>query len=199
MKRDHHFRPVVVELLEPRVVPSHITSIQPARIGPVNLSTRAVPVGGLAHAAVDQVNQEYDSFTSDYLQAQGAYFATDTSNATNASNATKFFRSYIQQRLNLLSQQLIRTFTQLPDSLNRPPKGSYAIQVFLRNNVTGTSPATLRTALAGNRAIPSIGTVTGGAATLYTEQALGAIESTRAATLNAATYLLKSTFQSGHH
>src|SRR3954470_23336619 len=98
MKGDDHFRPVVAELLEPRVVLSHGARILPASVAPVNVSTRAIPVGGLAHAAVDQVNQEFDSFTNDYLQAQGAYFSTDSSNATNAANATRFFRSYIVQR-----------------------------------------------------------------------------------------------------
>jgi hypothetical protein len=201
MKRDHHFRPVVAELLEPRVLPSHGARIQPATVSPVNASARAVPVGGLAHAVVDQVNQEFDSFTNDYLQAQGAYFATDSSNATNAANAERFFRSYIEQRLNLLAQQLIRTFTQLPGSLNRlpgaPPGGSYVLQVFLRDKINGTTAGSLRTALAGNKVIPAPGTVTGGAATLYTEQALGAIETARAATLNASTFLLRHTFQNG--
>lgn len=202
MRRDCRFRPEVREVLEQRLVLSPAVEVLPVTGGSVNVSARAVPVGGLAHAIVEQVNQLFDSFKNDYLQAQGAYFSSGTSAGTSAS---QFFFRFIVQRLNLLSEQLTRSFTQLPGSLTRIHGarlgGSFVLQVFLRTRITGMSSDSLRIALAGasprSGVIPPLGSVSGGAATLYTDEALTAIETARAATLNATSFLIRGTFKNG--
>lgn len=200
MAQRRRFRPGLTETLEDRVVLSHAASISVARL---NLSGRT---GNLASSAVDQVNQAFDSFTKDYLQAEGTYLSLDL---PQSGNPEKYFRLYVVQRLNLLAEQLTHTFTYLPNSLNRIPSssgpgGSPVLQVFLRRQITGGSSSSLLRALVGtgqnanNLPIPAVGTMKGTAATLYTAQSLSAIDATRAATLNAVGYLLNNTFKNGH-
>jgi hypothetical protein len=196
MSERHRFRPVVPESLERRVVLDRGARIAPVAIAPLDVSGRR---RDLAQAAADQVNQAFDAFTRDYLQAQGAYFAADPGQAPSAA---RFFRSFIVQRLNLLGQQLTRTFTQLPGSLNRLPNaapgGSIVLQSFLRTRITGNSPDSLRVALAGpNNPIPPVMT-SGTTATLYTSQAISAIETARTSTQNGVGFLLNRTFKNGH-
>lgn len=194
MKKRKRFCPGATTL-EDRALLSHAADIAPLTPAPLDLSGRSHTA--LIQSAADSVNQIFDSFTADYLQTQGAYFAS-------TNNSPGLFHSYIIQRLNLMSQQLVKTFTHVPGSLNMlpgaGPGGSTALQIFLRRYINGPTPTSLATALAGtggHNPIPPSNT-TGTTATLYTTQALAAIETARAATLNSVSFLINHTFRAGH-
>jgi len=198
MSQRHRFRPGHADLLEDRVVLSRVAPIAVAKL---NVSART---GNIASAAVDQVNLAFDSFTKDYLQAEGLYLSLKSN---DGGDPERYFRLSVVQRLNVLSQQLTHTFTYLPNSLNRVssagPSGSAVLQVFLRKQITGNGSESLLRALVGvqnqaNPPIPAVGTMTGDSATLYTTQSLSAIDASRAATLNAVNFLLHNTFKNGH-
>ncbi len=71
MKERRRFRPTTVEWLETRVVLNASAHIAPVSVGHVTTNAR----NAATQAVVNNVNSSFDSFTSDYLQAQGAYFA----------------------------------------------------------------------------------------------------------------------------
>lgn len=196
MKQRHRFRPAILEMLENRMVLSHGVSFAPVAVNHLNHSGRRSVK--LSQVAIDETNQFFDSFTRDYLQVQGAYFAADAKDL----NAKLTFREYIVQRTNLLAQQLTRTFAQLPGSLNRLPSSSGSATVlasFLQNRINGAASPSLRASLAGGargNTIP-VPPVSGPAATLYTYQAISAIETARTATLNSASFLIHHTFING--
>jgi hypothetical protein len=201
MSRDTHarlrrpFRPGTPDGLEERLALSRAGLVAPIAVNKLNLSGRST--ADLQAQAVDQINQSFNSFTTDYLQAQGAYFST----AAN-SGSEPYFRGFIAQRIELLAQQLTRIFVQIPGGTTRlpvgNPGGSIVLQAYLRSHITGTGAGTLHTALLGSAApIPNPGVLSGGAATLYTDQALFAIETARTATLNAVGFLLRHTFHNG--
>lgn len=197
MRASNRFRPVVsdADALESRVTPSAGVRIVAPTIAPLNVSARGV---SLTRAAVDQINASFDSFSRDYLQAQGTFFAS--AGTPDASQAKRFLRGYVVQRIGLLSAELTRTFSHLPQALNRvstsSPGGSLAVRSFLRSRIDGTSGNTLQVALTSG--IPEV-TTKNAAATLYTDQALTAIESARATTLNATSFLLRHSFHIGRH
>jgi hypothetical protein len=193
MRERRQFRPERLEGLEARVVLSNRGLIAPATVGKLNTSAKT----NSNQAVVDQVNQTYESFTSDYLQAQGAYLA----NGASAANHTAFSH-YVGQRVKLLAAQLTTIFVHVPGSLNLAPKsspgGPVVVQSFLRSYVNGPAPTSLLVALEGRKggtgAIPPAGT-TGTTATLYTDQALSAIATTQTITLNSVGFLVSHRFQ----
>lgn len=200
MSQRNRFRPVVWNRLESRVALTQLAGIAPATVAPLNLSNR---VRNLNVAAVDQINQAFDRFTQDFLQAQGAYFASSqTQSAGDVASAKIYFRSFLVQRVNLLAQELTNVFVQLPGGVRRgSPNGPPVVQSFLRQRINGPASSTLTTQLAGRgpsqNQIPNANTA-GSAATLYTSFALTTIDTARATTLNASGYLLKGTFSNGH-
>jgi hypothetical protein len=199
MRDRHRFRPDDMVGLEGRLLLSRA-----ARSAPVIFARSNIPTShaDIVFAATDQVNQAFDSFTSGYLQVQGTYFASDPA---QGANAAKYFRSYIVESLGLLDQKLTRTFTTLPGSSAKhpstSPNGSTVLQDFLAKQINGKSQSNLLLSLAGtnvkNSPIPPIGT-SGPVATLYTEQALSAIETARAATLNQTDFLILHSQDKGH-
>lgn len=204
------FRPDLGGPLEDRVVLSRAAGFAAAGIVPVQVAPLDVSGRGtsLVRSVNDAINQAFESFKRDYLQSQAAYFATDTG-TTNPNVAQQLFRSYIGERLNLLTQELTRAFIHVPGSLNRVASTnqgtSLVVQAFLRNRISGPGQLSLQRALIGRPtpggaggAIPLVGTVTGPTITLYTNQALASIDSARAATVNATTFLLNDTFKNGH-
>lgn len=197
VKQRHRFRPTILEMLENRMVLSHGVSFAPVAVNHLNLSGRRGVT--LSQVSIDETNQFFDSFTRDYLQVQGAYFATD---ATMAPTARGTFREYVVQRVNLLAEQLTRTFALLPGSLNRLPPSSGSTTVlasFLQTRINGATSTSLRTSLIGgprSGAIP-ITPISGPAATLFTYQAISAIETARTATMNSASFLIHHTFVNG--
>jgi hypothetical protein len=201
MKDRHRFLPTGVEPLEPRAVPSHVSGlISPVAIHPVTVVHTPLP--DLYTRVTTAVNQAFDSFTTDYLQAQGTYLATSL--ATPGP-----FQSFIRQRVSLLSEELVRAFAQVPGSFNQLPTtfggtgGSIVLQTFLRRQI-GTpragqpdgGPGTLLFSLLNN--IPPITAGSSASVTLYTLDATTAIATARAATVNGVRFLVHHTFHNGH-
>jgi hypothetical protein len=194
MKGRHRFRPAFLQDLEPRVVLSGGAQISPAPVGKLTINARST----ITHQVVDQINVAFDSFTTDYLQAQGAYLHDST-----APHATTAFANYVNQRVELLAAQLTRIFAHVPGSLNRlqtsTPGGPVVLQSFLRTRINGLGRTSLLVSLNGRRgvgssALPPAGT-TGTTATLYTDQAISAIETARTASINSAAFLFSHSFQ----
>jgi hypothetical protein len=144
---------------------------------------------------VNNVNQSFDSFTSDYLQAQGTYFAADSDAARSV------MRQYVEQRIDLLAAQLTSIFTHVRGSLNQlqvtTPGGPVILQTFLKTRIDGRSDKTLHFALLrrgpNQGAIPPVG-MTDTTAALYTGEALTAIETSRTVTLNSVGFLCSRSF-----
>lgn len=203
------FRPDAIGPLEDRVVLSRAAGFAPVGIAPVQVAPVDVSGRGtsLVRAVNDAINVAFESFKRDYLESQAAYFASNVS-ITGANQAQQLFRSFITQRLNLLNQELTRIFVQVPGGLNRISSSqgnSLVVQSFLRNRINGPGQLSLERALIGRPTpngtggvIPLVGTVSGSGITLYTNQALAAIDSARAATINATSFLLNDTFKNGH-
>jgi hypothetical protein len=191
MRDRHRFRPAVGEPLEGRRLLSAKGLVTPVVVKPLPI-TRPTETSQ-ALQATTAVNQDFDAFTQDYLQAQATYLASP-----GVPPGT--FSTYITQRVELLSQDLVKAFTPLPGSLNRLPGsfgigGSIVLQAFLRRVIVGPQPGTLLSELRGN--IPVTG-LTGPAATLVTLNATTAIATARTATLNSVNFLLRHTFHNGH-
>jgi hypothetical protein len=76
------------------------------------------------------------------------------------------------------------------------------LQVFLRSQITGTQPGTLRSDLVGSNFDENAQLMPAQAgedniASLYTARSLNAVETARTTTVNAAGYLLRGTFKHG--
>jgi hypothetical protein len=194
MNGRHRFRPASLPGLETRVLLSKGALIAPVTVGKLTINARNT----ITHQVVDQVNVAFDSFTTDYLQAQGAYLQDST-----APHASAAFTNYVNQRVELLAAQLVRIFAHIPGSLDRlqtsTPGGPVVLQSFLRTRINGEGRTSLLMSLIGRRglrssALPPPGT-TGTTATLYTDQAISAIETARTASINSAAFLFSHSFQ----
>jgi hypothetical protein len=200
--------------LEARVVMSQGAMMTSALVlNPAQHSPRA-----LRHlSAQDRVNQAFDRFTTDYLQAQQIYLASTGFPATGTTTAESTFKDYTTQRVNLLAQELVQALIRLPGALNRlqanqrvTPSMSTTLQAFLYRKINGngvTPPAapspvaqydntSLLTALNGMvPPQPAAGnTIPPATVTLFTLRASDAIESARINTINAAYLMSSSTF-----
>ena len=203
MKDRHRFRPSGVEPLETRTAPAAGGLIAAVAVRPALVVHASLPD---LYARVSLlVNQAFDSFTRDYLQAQGTYLAPVKPPAVAASAP---FATFIRERVRLLSQELVRAFAQVPGSLNRLPStfggtgGSIVLQTFLRRQIgdargrqSDGQPGTLLNSLLNN--VPPAGIGTSPATTLYTLNATTAVETARAATINGVRFLVHNTFKNG--
>ncbi|WP_152054370.1 hypothetical protein [Tautonia marina] len=141
----------------------------------------------------DEIDRIFDSFTTDYLQAQSAYLASDLAGVDAARAA---FQAATTQRVNLLSQQLTQSLVRLPGVLSKD-KGMAAapLQQFLTRRITHPRLPTslLATLLNTSRNIP----LSPGApeAALYTLTATNAIESARVTTINASKFAISGVFR----
>src|SRR5208337_1125291 len=181
--------------LEARVVMSQGALTSPALVlSPVQQSPRA-----LRHLSPqNRVNQAFDQFTTDYLQAQQVYL-----DSTGLTNADTTFKNYIAQSVNLLAQELVQALGRLPGATAKlqpkqriDPSLSTTLQSFLFRKINGTNTTydniSLLTALNNAVPTPAAGTTLSPAAvTLFTLQASNAIETARINTENAA-YLMSS-------
>ena len=193
--------------LEERLVLSQATLAAPCFIlNPARRSAFA-----LRHLSPQQrVGQAFDSFTTDYLQAQQIFFQS-----TGLSNAQTTFTNYINQRVSLLTQELIHALGRLPGASSklRPNQRitqsmSTTLQSFLYRKIDGNvAPNTdtsygnisLLTALKTDLpTVPTDGTaISPTAAALYSLKASNAIEAARLSTINAA-YLMSSGMYAKH-
>lgn len=201
MKERRRFRPDRVEPLEPRAVPGAGVGGLIAPVPVHHVTIVRTPLPDLYVRVTTAVNQAFDAFTTDYLQAQGTYFAAPATGAPA-------FQNYIRQRVRLLSEQLVRAFAAVPGSLNRLPStfggtgGSLVLQAFLRRQIgvargqqVNGGNGTLLAALLSN--VPPATVAATPAATLYTLNATTAIETARTATVNGIRFLVHHTFENG--
>jgi hypothetical protein len=197
MKTRHRFSPETVQGLEPRVVLSKAAGFAPISPAPLTIRAR----NNAAQAVVNAVNTSFDSFSTDYLQAQGAYLAAPNGGSHNA------FKSFVVQRVELLAAQLTRIFAHVPGSLSRlqtsSSGGPVVVQAFLRSRINGSSSRSLLRALEGGGgnpgAIPPVRMAVSTStidtiATIYTDQAISAIETARTASLNSVGFLYGKAF-----
>lgn len=199
MKNRRRFRPVAVEALELRLALTFGGPLNPALIGTLSPHVRASGPIGRVRA---QVNASFDRFSADYSQAQGAFLSSGATTAVLPA-----FKSFTEQRVGLLAQELARTLARVPGSNERIANmnqqkmngSNVVLSGFLNRKINGTGAvgaSSLLTALTGNAVLPAVGT-TGSGATLYTLAATNAIQSARAATINAIQFMVNGTFNNG--
>lgn len=191
--------------LEARLVLSQGALTSPALVlNPAQQSPRA-----LRHLSPQQrVNEAFDQFTTDYLQAQQVYLAS-----TGLANASTTFQDYTTQRVGLLTQELIQALGRLPGATAklRPgqrltPSMSTSLQSFLFRKINGNTAITATTSYdnvslltALKNAVPPAPaagtTLSPAAATLFTLQASSVIQTARINTENAAYLMSSGTYQ----
>jgi hypothetical protein len=140
----------------------------------------------------DAIDRSFDSFTSDYLDAQSAYLADSNTVSKNAFIATT------RQRVSLLQQELTQILARVPGSLTRN-KGASAnsMQQFLTRQISGDrrqSRSLMSVLINENTTVPPVG-ANGPSVTLYTLTATNAIEAARVATVNATKFSASGIFR----
>jgi selenocysteine lyase/cysteine desulfurase len=192
MRQPHRFCPGIVEGLEDRLALSRGVTVAPVVVGKVPAAQHQ----SATHAVVNNINLAFTAFTADYLQAEGAYLASDSKSSEGV------FRTFVGQRVNLLAAQLTRVFAHIPGSLSllqtSSSGGPVVLQNFLRTRINGDDRSSLLTALVGRGSL--VGAVppynaSGPTATLYTDQATTAIETAQATTINCVAFLYSQSFQ----
>lgn len=185
---------VAQHLRSPAAAPA-ARSFQPA--------VRAIyPRGSGAYRISDQVEAAFNSFTTDYLQAQALYLEAiaDPNVSADIADASKnLFIASTQTRIGVLVQDLTQSLSRLPNSLKRERgRSTVPLQDFLIRNITHPNNNTsLLSNLTNSKTIPPRGT-TGAAASLYTLNALNAIKAAKTATTNGAFFLSSNTFRPRH-
>jgi hypothetical protein len=199
--KQHRFRPFACEELELRALLTHGGPLNPALIGTLSPNTRAVGPLGRVQA---QVNASFDRFSTDYFQAQGAFLS-----AGSTSGLLPAFKTFTEQRVNLLAQELTRTLARVPGSYTRiantgqqAQNGSNVVLTgFLNRKINGTGSVganSLLTTLTSNALLPPAGTA-GAGASLYTLAATNAIQTARAASINAVRFMATGAFNNSKH
>lgn len=200
MRRAHRFRPTDLDTLEGRLLMTGNLAKHTLASQIVGGATPGTPTNkGAVRRIADTINQSFDNFTTDYLQAQSAYL-TASSADSSAINANKaLFKSFIQQRISLLSQELVQELARVPGSLRRLTSSQRSqfgnsqvyLQAFLHTRINGPGRVSLQQLL--TKQINLVPT-TQGAGLLYTMSATNAIESARTATINAAGFVSNGNF-----
>ncbi len=198
MRKRHRFQPVIGDSLEARLVLTHGGTIAPGLIGTLSANPRA---SGAVGRDVAQVNAAFNQFTSNYLQAQGAYLSSGTAADSTAMKA------FATQAVEVLAQSLTRTLSRIPASLvyikdahQRSIDGnsSVVLQAILYKRIDGGSgSASLLQTLTSTSVIPTT-PPTGASASLYTLTATNAIQAARLGMINAVKLLVINKFDNGH-
>ena len=200
MKNRRRFRPVASEALEPRLALTHGGPLNPALIGTLSPNVRASGPIGRVRA---QVNASFDRFSADYSQAQGAFLSS-----VGTAAVLPAFKSFTEQRVSLLAQELARTLARVPGSNERIANmnqqhnngSNVVLSGFLNRKINGPMGSgmpgvnSLLATLTSDAVTPAAG-ATGSGATLYTLAATNAIQSARAATINAIGFMVNGTFR----
>jgi hypothetical protein len=198
MKGRRRFQPTSWGCLEARLVLTHGGPLSPALIGTLSPNLRAL---GPTARVVAQVNAAFNEFTTNYLQAQGAYLSSGTTADSTA------FKSFTTQSVQLLAQNLTRTMVRLPGSLvyikdaaQRTAHGGSGIvlQAILFSRINGGSGSGSLLQTLNSAAVVPATPPTGASATLYTLTATNAIQSARVAMINSVKFLIMNTFNNGH-
>jgi hypothetical protein len=176
------------------MVLTHGGTFNPALIGTLSPTPRASGPLGLIQA---QVNDSFDRFSRDYLEAQGAYLSSGTSAAA--------LKAFTAQRVNLLAQELTRTLSRVPGSFERiankgqqSKNGSNVVLTgFLNRKINGPQNTSLLHILNSDAVVPTPAP-SGAGATLYTLAATNAIQAARYSTINAIRFMSLRTFNNSH-
>jgi hypothetical protein len=170
------------------------------RVGAVQIGSYSRGIQGRDSSSTrvsDAIDRAFDSFTTDYLQAQAAYIASG-----GTPELRRTFLNVTAQRVKLLSQELTQSLSRVPGTLDRGRGQSSApLQQFLSRRITSPRPSSqsLLSVLSSDSIVPTVTTPTNtagaAAASLYTLGATNAIEAARVATVNAAKFSSSGIFR----
>lgn len=200
MYQRHRFVPSAIGL-EDRLVLSHYGG-RGLSVVVSGLTPRHQVLNGRQQPVIAEVNQAFDSFTSDYGNARATYFASILNVANPSTATTKAFSLYTQQRVSLLANEIISSFLQSSQGGGRAKGQQSSLpQLVTRKliNPQGTGgPGSLVTSLVTT--IPPAGT-SSATASLYSLTQDNAIESARVAVINGVNVLKNGDFgnKTGHH
>jgi hypothetical protein len=184
MERRSKFGSMTLESLESRVVLSHGGG-HAASVVVSGLKPQAQVLNGKQQTIVAEVNQAFNSFTSDYDQARATYFASIEGVANPTSATTAAFKLYTKQRVSLLAQQIISSFLQSPNGTARskgePPVLKTLLNTKIINPTAADPTGSLSNSLMAN--IPPPG-ISAPAASLYSLSQDVAIETARDEVIN---------------
>jgi hypothetical protein len=146
---------------------------------------------------IAEVNQAFDSFTADYDQARATYFASiqGTPSAAVAMQSTTAFTLYTKERVALLSQQMISSFLQSPQSNARAHGQKSTLKLLIDTKIIGpgnTMPdGSLVQELVKSIPVPSTSLAT---SSLYTLTQDDAIQAARITMINGVNILRNADF-----
>jgi hypothetical protein len=88
---------------------------------------------------IGEVNQAFDSFTSDYDQARATYFASIQNVPSQAAvmQAVSAFTLYTKERVALLAQQLISSFIQSPQANAHGRGKDSTLKILINTKIIG--------------------------------------------------------------
>lgn len=195
MERRSKYYPAAVEGLETRLVLSHGGGHHAASVVVSGLNPQAQVLNSKSATVLAELNQAFNSFTSDYDQARATYFASIEGVANPGSSTTLAFKYYTKQRVSLLAQQIISSFLQSPNGTNRAPSEPPVLKTLISKdivNTTDTDPTgSLSNSLMTN--IPPPG-ISAPAASLYSLSQDIAIETARDEVINGMNILNTGAF-----
>lgn len=135
MKRRHGFIPSALGQLESRVVLSRTTEGLSVVVS--GLSPRLRVLNRQQQALSAEIQQAFASFQSDYGQARATYLASIAGPTPPSQPTTDAFTLYTDQRVTLLSQQLINVFIQSPQGTAKAPGHPAALQQLMNTKIIG--------------------------------------------------------------
>jgi hypothetical protein len=185
MERRNRFCPDAISLLETRLVLSHSATSHATSVVVSGLNPQAQVLNSNQQTVSAELNQAFNSFTSDYDSARATYFASIQGVSNPGMTTTKAFTLYTRQRVSLLAQQIISSYLQSPKGTSRAHGEPEVLKTLIQQkiiNTTGTDPAgSLDRALVDNIPPPGISAPT---ASLYSLSQDLAIETARDEVLN---------------
>lgn len=187
MKRRHAFCPPAVSQLECRVALSHAGAPRGPSVVVGGLHPRQQVLNVHQQSVIAEVNQAFDSFTSDYDQARATYLASiqGVSNTSAAMTSMNAFTAYTKMRVSLLSQQVISSFLQTPQANARAHGKDNVLKQLVNSKLIGPQNSAPAGSLASElmTSLPQPGT-SAATASLYSLAQDNAIESARIAVIN---------------
>lgn len=184
MKRRHQFKPEVSAELERRIALSTVAPAAPSLVrgffpGVSVRAERPAPVTTL-------VERAFASFTEDYAQARGIYYASLADPAAGEANRSAFV-NYTQQRVNVLAQELASSMIAGVSGRSKGQGPLGAIPQAIGRQINARMPnGVYQTGTLARALIESIpaSNVTPATATLFAMSQDNAIEAARVGVLN---------------
>jgi hypothetical protein len=141
MAKRQGFRPNLESELESRVVLSdaQAPSVLVSGLHPHLQTLRA----GRQQPVITLVNAAFDSFVQDYAQARGTFFSSLNAPGSDLGLTAAVFRNYTEQRVNLLSAQIVSSALQTRISTSKQHGKGPTLPILVQNKLTGTSAQSL--------------------------------------------------------